>query len=113
VERTYVRALAQELGHPFTLGQASWEATILHRFQRDVHRTYDWTIAVLRLETAQGSQYLVTASTVLRGWVLAIQGRVDEGITQIGEGVAACGRSWRSWGSNASAVKVYRQFRIF
>ncbi|MGH8072408.1 MAG: AAA family ATPase [Candidatus Entotheonellia bacterium] len=82
-------ALAQELGHPFTLGQACWEASVLHRFQRDVHRTYERATATRRLGTAQGSQYLVATSTVMLGWAVAMQGRVDEGITHIREGLAA------------------------
>ncbi|MGH8066600.1 MAG: ATP-binding protein [Candidatus Entotheonellia bacterium] len=89
-------ALAQELGHPFTLGYALQGATVLHQWQRDVQRTYERATATLRLGTAQGAQYLVAASTVRLGWAVAMRGGVEEGVTQISQGLAA----WQTIGTS-------------
>ena len=80
--------LAQALGHPFTLGHTLQGAAGLHQMQRDVPRTYERAAAALCLGTAQGSQYLVATSIVRLGWAMALQGRVDEGLTQIRQGLA-------------------------
>jgi predicted ATPase len=48
-------ALAQALGHPFTLGHTLQSAAELHRWQRDIQRTYERATAALRLGTAQGT----------------------------------------------------------
>ena len=88
-------ALAQALGHPFTLGHTLQGAAVLHQWQRDVQRTYERAAAALRLGTAQGAPYLVATSTVRLGWAMAMQGRVEEGITQIGQGLAA----WQTIGT--------------
>jgi predicted ATPase len=88
--------LAQELGHPFTLGHTLQSAARLHQWQRDVQRTYERATAALRLGTAQGAQYLVANNTVRLGWAMAMQGRVEEGITQISQGLAA----WRTIGTS-------------
>ena len=88
-------ALAQELGHPFTLGQTLQSAAVFHRWQRDVRRTYERSAAALHLGIAQGAQYLVINNTVRLGWAMAMQGRVDEGITQISQGLAA----WQTIGT--------------
>jgi predicted ATPase len=81
-------ALAQELGHPFTLGHALQSAAGLHRWQYDVQRTYERATAALRLGTAQGAPYQVAQNIVQQGWAVAMQGRIEEGITQICQGLA-------------------------
>jgi predicted ATPase len=81
--------LAQELAHPFTLGHAWHSAAWLHRLRRDIHSTAACAQAALTLGTAQGSQYLVAAGTVLLGWALAAQGQHEEGIAQICQGLTA------------------------
>jgi predicted ATPase len=87
-------ALAQALDHPCTLGCTLQSAAELHRWQRDVPRTYERATAALRLGTAQGSPYLVATSTVHLGWAVAMQGRVAEGIAQIRQGLA----TWQTMG---------------
>jgi predicted ATPase len=89
-------ALAQELGHPFTLGHTLRSAAVLHRRQPDFQRTYERATAALHLGTAQGSHYLVATGTVYLGWAVAMQGQVDEGIAQIHQGLAA----WQTIGTS-------------
>jgi predicted ATPase len=88
--------LAQELGHPFTLGHTLQSAARLHQWQRDVQRTSERSRAALALGIAQGAQYLVVNNTVRLGWAMAMQGRVDEGITQLSQGLAA----WQTLGTS-------------
>jgi len=89
-------ALAQDLGHAFTLGHTFQSATVLHQWQRDVHRAHERATATLRLGTAQGSQYLVARSTAMLGWAVAMQGRVEEGMGQLSQGLAA----WQTMGTS-------------
>jgi predicted ATPase len=88
-------ALAQELRHPCTLGYTLQGAAVLHQWQRNVQRTYELATTALRLATAQGAPYLVATSTVRLGWAMAMQGRVEEGITRISQGLAA----WQAIGT--------------
>jgi DNA-binding winged helix-turn-helix (wHTH) protein/predicted ATPase len=88
-------ALAQALGHPFTLGHTLQTAAGLHVWQRDVQLTYERATAALRLGTAQGSQYLVATSTVKLGWAVAMQGHVEAGIAQIRQALA----TWQTIGT--------------
>jgi predicted ATPase len=88
-------ALAQALGHPFTLGHTLQSAAGLHQWQRDVPRTYERATAALRLGGAQGSQYLVATSTMKLGWAVAMQGHVEAGITQIRQALAI----WQTLGT--------------
>ncbi len=49
----------------------------------------------MALSTGQGFAFWLAMGTMLRGWALAEQGQVEEGIAQIREGLAA----WRATGS--------------
>jgi predicted ATPase len=89
-------ALAEDLRHPLTLGFALQGATVIHQRQRDVQRTCERASATRRLGISHGSQYLVAASTVRLGWAVAMQGRVEEGLTLIYQGLAA----WQTMGTS-------------
>jgi predicted ATPase len=47
------------------------------------------------LSTEQGIPHYLAMGTIWRGWALAVQGQVKEGITQIRQGLAA----WRAMGA--------------
>lgn len=95
-------ALAQELGHPFTLGHTLQVAAGVHQRQRDVQRTYERAAEALRMGTAQGARYLAAISTVKLGWAVAMQGHIDEGIAQIREGL----RVWQGTGSRHVQTEI-------
>jgi class 3 adenylate cyclase/predicted ATPase len=87
--------LAQELAHPFSLAFAlNWVATV-HQFRREVRATQERAEALIALSTEQGFAIWVAFGTVLRGWALAEQGRREEGMAQMHQGMAA----WRATGA--------------
>jgi predicted ATPase len=110
LQRTHeALALAQELAHPFSLGNALFFATWVHQFRRERHVTQELAEAIIALGAEQGFTVLSAAGTIFRGWALvaqsrapvAGQGQEEEGIAQIYQGVAA----WR-----ATGAEVFRPY---
>ena len=83
-------ALAQEVSSPFDLSIALWGAAILHQWRGDSPQVQERTEAMARLSVEQGFSFWLAHGTILRGWALAEQGQVDEGIAQMQQGLAAC-----------------------
>ncbi len=80
--------LAQKLSHPFSLAWALNWAAILHHFRREGQAVQEQAEALIALSSEQGFPLFATTGTVLRGWALAEQGQVEEGITQMRQGLA-------------------------
>jgi predicted ATPase len=87
--------LAHELEHPYSLAFAQWWAAFVYQLRRDVSAVYEQAEATLALSTEQGFTLWVAVGTTFRGWALAMQGRGEEGIAQVCQGVAA----WRASGA--------------
>jgi class 3 adenylate cyclase/predicted ATPase len=87
--------LAQELTHPFSLAVALAFTVIVHQFRREEQATQEWAEATIALCSEQGIPMFLAWGTILRGWVLTEQGRGEEGIAQIRQGLAA----WRASGA--------------
>jgi class 3 adenylate cyclase/predicted ATPase len=81
--------LAQELSHPFSLAYALGYAARFHQPRREGQAVKERAEAALTLATEQGFPTSIAFVTSLKGWVLAEQGRVEEGITQMHQGIAA------------------------
>jgi predicted ATPase/DNA-binding winged helix-turn-helix (wHTH) protein len=81
--------LAHQLTHPFSLTVALGEAALFHQGRREGPATQERAEATLGLATAQGFRHWQARGTVLRGWALAQQGRVQEGLAQLTEGLRA------------------------
>src|SRR5262249_58917117 len=81
--------LAQQLAHPFSLNFALGEAAMFHQCRREGQATQERADATLVLATAQGFRFWRARGVVLRGWALAQQGQVQEGIEQITQGLRA------------------------
>jgi predicted ATPase len=79
--------LAQQLAHPFSLNVALGEAAMFHQCRREGQATQERAEATLVLATAQGFLHWRARGAVLRGWALAQQGQVQEGIEQITQGL--------------------------
>jgi predicted ATPase len=79
--------LAQQLAHPFSLNFALGEAAMFHQCRREGQATQERAEATIVLATAQGFLYWKARGAVLRGWALAHQGQVKEGIEQITQGL--------------------------
>ena len=81
--------LAQQCKHPFCLAFALTFAVMLSQCRREIQAVSMQAEASLTLAHQQGFPLLVAMGMVFQGWVLAEQGRGDEGIEQIRQGIAA------------------------
>jgi len=79
--------LAQQVAHPFSLGLALGWSAVFHQLRREMRFTQERAEAALRLAKEQGFPYYMAISAMLRGWTLAHQGHVQEGITQLTQGL--------------------------
>ena len=82
--------LAQEVASPFDEAVALWATAVLHQWRGDRQQVQERTEAMVRLSAEQGFAFWLAYGTMLRGWALAEQGQVGEGIAQLEEGLAAC-----------------------
>jgi len=82
-------ALAQGLSHPFSLALALNFAAVLHQFRREGPIAQKRAEAAMTLSIEQGFPYWLAEGAIRRGWALAAQEQVEEGITQIRQGLAS------------------------
>jgi predicted ATPase len=80
---------AQELAHSLSLALALNIAAVLHQFRREGQAVQEQAEALLTLATEQRFPIYLAEGTMLRGWALTEQGQVEEGITQMQQGLAA------------------------
>jgi predicted ATPase len=83
-----VLALAQQLGHPPSLAFVQYFAALLCQSRRDVAETYAHADALMALAIEQGFVLRLEQGRILRGWALAMQGDVVEGVAQLRQGLA-------------------------
>jgi predicted ATPase len=81
--------LARQLSHPYSLVFALGHNAWIHLYRREWQVAQEQTEAVIALCTDQGFAFFLAWGTVLRGWALAKQGQLEEGIVQITQGLAA------------------------
>jgi predicted ATPase len=93
--------LTQELAHLYSLATALNLTAWLHQCRRESTLTQERTEAVLALATEHGLAQRWASSTVLLGWTLVEQGREEEGIAQMRQGLAAwqvtASQTWRPY----------------
>jgi predicted ATPase len=83
-------ALAQQLSHPYSLAFAEVLFAVLHQYRREVRSAQETAEGAIALCAEHGSTADVLAiATILHGWAMAAQGRHEEGIAQLQEGLAA------------------------
>jgi tetratricopeptide (TPR) repeat protein len=78
--------LARELSHPLSLAFARCVAARISQSHRDVLAVQEHAEAAIALATAQGFPLWAAQGTILRGWVLAMQGQAEEGMVQLRQG---------------------------
>ncbi len=89
-------ALAQELDHPYSLADAqSTGGAMVHLLRRDLQAAQALAEASLTLASEHGFRAFLAQATMQRGRVLAEQGRIEEGIAQLRQGLAA----WETMGT--------------
>jgi len=81
-------ALAQKMSHPFSLAFALVATAMLHQFRREAQLVQERAESAIALSTEQGFPFWLGWASVLRGWALAEQGRIEEGIGQIIQGLS-------------------------
>jgi predicted ATPase len=89
------RSLAEELSNPFNKAQALYYGAFLHLCRREVRPTMQLAAALMELCREHEIALLLAGGQVLHGWGLAEQGQVEEGITQMRQGLEA----WRATGA--------------
>jgi predicted ATPase len=82
-------ALAQNLSHPPSKGYASLAAIFLHQFHQEGPAAQRLAEAITALASEHGLPQWLAWGTIMRGWALAAQGQTEEGIVQMGQGLAA------------------------
>jgi predicted ATPase len=80
--------LAQELSYPFSLAAAQFFAAMLHQFRRESPLTHEWAEAAITLARAHGFPTWLGQGMIQQGCALAEQGQVEEGMSQIRQGLA-------------------------
>jgi predicted ATPase len=91
--------LAHELSHPPSLIWALNLAAKVHLWRREAPAVLQQVEPMLQLANKHGIPYWLAEGTMLRGWVLTEQGEVQEGITQMRQGLVA----WRAMGARVAA----------
>ncbi len=83
--------LAHESHHPFSLAYPPTFACWVHQWGRDGQAVQERAEGLIALCTEHGITPFLAYGTIFRGWALAAQGQVGEGIAQIREGLVAYG----------------------
>ena len=76
-------ALAQELSHLYSLAYALAQASALHIFRREPQRVQEQAEAAIELAREQGFTRWLGVGIAWRGWALAEQGAVQDGLAQM------------------------------
>jgi predicted ATPase len=82
-------ALAVELAEPHGLAHAQLFASVLHQFRRDHRTAQRYAEAVSEISHAHGLVLYGAMANVMKGWTLSEQGREEEGIKRMRDGLAA------------------------
>jgi TOMM system kinase/cyclase fusion protein len=88
-------ALGQKLSHPFSLAFAMIHVLYIHRFSGEVNATQERADELLKLAAQYEFPIPLAVGMAHRGWALVEQGRKEEGIGEIRQGI----ESWRATGS--------------
>jgi predicted ATPase len=81
--------LARELSEPLSLAHALLFAAILHQLRREERMAQEHAEAALTVSSEHGLVMYQAMATIMQGWVLLQQGRPEEAIEQMRQGLAA------------------------
>src|SRR5262249_25420230 len=81
--------LARKLAHSYSFAHALDFAAFLHDSRREAPLTQGRAEAAMTLSAEHGFAFFLARGTILRGWALAEQEQVEEGIAQMRQGLAA------------------------
>lgn len=83
------RALARELAHPLVSVVTSCIAALLRIVRGEVREAQERVEEAIQLAAERGFAHWEAQAVAFRGWALAQQGQMEEGLAQIHEGTAA------------------------
>jgi predicted ATPase len=89
------RKLADDLSNPFDVARALYFGAFTHLCRREANLTEELVEALIEISTEQSFALLLQGGMILRGWVLAEQGEMGEGIDQMRQGLAG----WQATGA--------------
>ena len=81
-------ARAEELAHPFSMALALNYAAMLHQFRGEVQAASKRSEEAATLCQEFGFSYYFAWTPIIRGWAQAQRGIAEEGVAQIGKGLA-------------------------
>ena len=81
--------LARELSEPHGLAHALFFAAILHQLRREERMAQEHAEAAIAISSEHGLVMYQAQATITRGWALIEQGRQEEAIEQMRQGLAA------------------------
>jgi predicted ATPase len=82
-------ASAQTLSHPHILAAAQFFAARLRQSWREARKTQEMAERLAALSAEHGFSFWLCQAKIIRGGAIAQQGRYQEGIVQMHEGLAA------------------------
>jgi class 3 adenylate cyclase/predicted ATPase len=82
-------SLAKGLSHPFSLAFAENAVGKLHRWRREARAARETADRMKAISTEHGFIFWLAEANILHGWAMAEQGRNEEAIAHIQEGLAA------------------------
>ena len=80
---------AQKHTHPFTISFVFCQSAFLLQYRREVNATLERAETSLAFSTENGFLQLLAWGTILRGWALVMQGKREEGMTLMQQGLAS------------------------
>src|SRR5262249_4339105 len=80
--------LARQFAYPFDLAFAFGMVARLHHLRREVQTAQERAERVIALSAEQEFPFWVAQGTIICGWALVEQGRQEEGLHQIHQGLA-------------------------
>jgi tetratricopeptide (TPR) repeat protein len=81
--------LAREVGHPFTLSPILLMTAILHQLRREPAIAQQHIAAAIALAEEQGFSFFSTYGTLMKGWILTVEGHDVAGIEHMYQANAA------------------------
>ncbi|MBI3249631.1 MAG: AAA family ATPase [Deltaproteobacteria bacterium] len=82
-------ALAEQIAHPLSQLRARCFTAATHQGRGEARLTQQHAETALKIASEHGFAYFAAMATMLRGWAIAEQGEVEEGLAQIRQGLSA------------------------
>jgi predicted ATPase len=80
--------LVRTVSRPFLLAYTLTAVVLLHQLRREEHHVQERAEAIMTISRAEGFPYFLAIGTIFRGWALAKQGQMEEGMAQLHQGLA-------------------------